>query len=227
VIGQQTVQVTDPPDWGPVDVALDQLEQFDWLVFCSRQAVSFFLKRLFARGGDLRRLGRVQVAAVGPGTARWLTRCLVRADLGSSSQLLAQALAGEAEGRRFLLVCHGRHAMAHTLAQAGARVEKLAVYDRVAVGVPNPDVAKALSAHEMDWVAVAGPTAARSLAGLYGDALLQTQFASIGPRTSAALRQLGYEPSVEASPHTAAGLAEAMCRHVATQNLQEPSKENT
>jgi uroporphyrinogen-III synthase len=48
------------------------------------------------------------------------------------------------------------------------------------------------------------------LVRLYGTALGQARFASIGPLTSGALRDLGHEPAVEASPHTTGALVDAI-----------------
>jgi uroporphyrinogen III methyltransferase/synthase len=45
----------------------------------------------------------------------------------------------------------------------------------------------------------------------------ETRFASIGPETSKALKEIGFEPDLEASKHTIPGLVEAL--------LKSPSKE--
>ena len=215
VIAQPAIRITDPPDWAPVDTALDRLDRYDWLVFSSSNGVDYLLRRLFDRGGDARRLGGVKLAAVGPGTAEQLSQYHVRADLVPeqfNAESLAQALAGEADGRRFLLAraSRGRQVLADELEKAGAHVEQIVVYNSVDVEDPNPDVAAALSSGEIDWTLVTSPATARSLVRLYGDALEHARFASISPLTSSALRELGYEPAVEAAEHTAAGLVDAI-----------------
>jgi len=45
---------------------------------------------------------------------------------------------------------------------------------------------------------------------LYGRSLEKVRLASISPLTSAALRELGYEPAAEASLHTMQGIADAI-----------------
>jgi uroporphyrinogen III methyltransferase/synthase len=75
---------------------------------------------------------------------------------------------------------------------------------------PDPNVAMSLSSGEIDWITVTSPATARSLVRLYGQALRGARLASISPLTSTALRELGYEPAVEASAHTTAGLVEAI-----------------
>ncbi|MCX7424341.1 MAG: uroporphyrinogen-III synthase [Planctomycetia bacterium] len=81
VLVQPAIRITEPPDWTPVDAALDRLEAYDWLVFSSGNGVHFFLDRLRARHGGLDKLYAVKLAAIGPGTAakpsppRWSAKC--------------------------------------------------------------------------------------------------------------------------------------------------------
>ena len=67
-----TVQILPVADPGPLDEAIDHLGDYDWLVFTSGNGVRFFLERLFARGRDVRALGHLRLAAIGPGTAQAL-----------------------------------------------------------------------------------------------------------------------------------------------------------
>jgi len=217
VILQPAIRITDPPDWAPVDGALGRLADFDWLVFSSANGVDYLLRRLFERGSDARRLGAVKLAAIGSGTADRLADYHLHADLTPEefvAEALARALIGEAPGRQFLLVraSRGRDVLAEALTEAGAMVEQVVAYGSVDVEEPNPDVGDALRANAIDWVAITSGSTATSLARLYGDALRGVQFASIGPIASTALRALGYEPAVEADPHTTDGLVDTILR---------------
>jgi uroporphyrinogen III methyltransferase/synthase len=223
VITQPAVRITAPKEWGPVDAALDRVEQYDWLVFTSGNGVDHLLRRLFERGEDARRLGCVKLAAAGSGTAERLAKYHLHADAVPQRfdpDSLAHMLVEVAGGQRFLLpgASRGRQALTAALTGAGAEVDQIDVYESGDVDEPNPDVATALSMEEVEWVTVTSANTARSLVGLYGDALQRARLASISPMTSAALRDLGYEPSVEASPHTAAALVDAIL------NSEPPSR---
>ena len=74
--------ITDP---GPLDAAIDRLADYDWLVFTSANGVRFFLRRLEQRGRDLRALGHLKLAAIGPATAEALAQFHLRADLVPAS----------------------------------------------------------------------------------------------------------------------------------------------
>jgi uroporphyrinogen III methyltransferase/synthase len=67
-----------------------------------------------------------------------------------------------------------------------------------------------LDAEQVTWVTVTSSAIARALAAMFGDKLRQTKLASISPITSATLRELGFEPTVEAAEYTMPGLVRAI-----------------
>lgn len=215
VIFQPAIRITEPPDWTPVDAAIDRLDEYDWLTFSSANGVDYLLRRVFLGGGDARRLGGVRLAAMGTGTADRLASYGLRADVIPSefvAEALAEALLGEAKDRRFLLAraSRGRSVLAEVLRGAGGVVDEIVVYASVDVEAADPSVSAALAAGEIDWITVTSSATAGSLARLYGGSLGRARLASIGPMASAGLRALGLEPAVEASPHSIDGLVDAM-----------------
>lgn len=219
VLIQPAIRISEPPDWRPVDEALERLPSYDWLVFSSSNGVASLLNRLLAGGSDLRRLGSVRLAAIGPGTADALAAFHLRADLIPDefrAESLAAALAVEASGKRFLLAraSRGREVLAEQLRSAGAVVDQVVVYSSTDVDVADEQVAQRLAAGEIQWLTVTSSAIARSLAGLFGEDLRKTRLASISPITSATLRELGYEPAVEAREYTIPGVVEAIMQAV-------------
>ena len=105
----------------------------------------------------------------------------------------------------------GREVLAEQLAAAGAVVEQIVVYSSTDVEQPDTDVAAMLAAGRIDWVTVTSSAIARSLAKLFGDQLHRAKLASISPLTSGVLRELGYEPAVEATEYTMSGLVGGDC----------------
>lgn len=217
VLSQPVIRICDPPDWQAVDVMLRSVKQFDWLVFSSANGVRYFLGRLLSSGGDLRQLSRIKLAAIGPATAEELWRYHLRADVIPSefrAESLADSLVGEASGRHFLLVraSRGREVLAAQLKAAGAMVEQIVAYTSSDVDQPDPEIAAMLIAGRIDWITVTSSSIARSLVRLFGVNLRQSKLASISPVTSNTLRELGYEPAVEATEYTMPGLIAAIRR---------------
>ena len=106
--------------------------------------------------------------------------------------------------------------LAEQLTAAGGIVEQVVVYTSSDVATPDPDVAARLAAGRIDWITVTSSAIARSLARLFGDELRRAKLASISPITSAALRELGHEPAVEATEYTMPGLVAAIVRAAGT-----------
>jgi len=215
VLTQPAIRVTEPVDWSPVDGALDQLGQYDWIVFTSGNGVDGLMNRIFARGGDVRSMGGVRLAALGKGTAERLLYYHLKADLSPEkvdAPALAKTLAEDSSGGAVLLAraTGDRPVLADELEEVGAAVDQIPVYRTVDVDEPNQDVADALKAGEVKWVTITSSPTARSLVRLYGQMLKTAKIVSISPLTSATLRELGYAPELEAVPHTVDGMVEAL-----------------
>ena len=104
----------------------------------------------------------------------------------------------------------GKASLAEELEEAGAGVDQIPVYQTVEFEEPNLDVADALRAGEVTWITVTSSPTARSLVQLYGDLLKSAKIVSISPLTSATLKELGYEPTFEARPHTVDGMLDTL-----------------
>jgi uroporphyrinogen III methyltransferase/synthase len=215
VLFQPAIEIGPPADWSHVDRAVERIADYDWLVFSSANGVRALMERLLATH-DLRALGAIKLAAIGPGTAEELDRYHLRADQVPDefrAEALAAALGEEAAaGRRFLLVRanRGREVLAETLRTAGGDVDQIVVYESRDIRRPHADIAARLAAGKIDWITVSSSAIARSLANLFGEDLRRSRLASISPLTSAVLVELGFTPAVEAQNYTMKGLVAAI-----------------
>ncbi|MFP6666588.1 MAG: uroporphyrinogen-III C-methyltransferase [Pirellulales bacterium] len=216
---QPAIDIQPPSDWRPVDAALEGLSGYDWLVFSSANGVRGLMDRMWQRDGDLRCLGGVKLAVIGPRTADELANYRLRPDVEPSqfrAEALAEELAGAAVGKRFLLVraSRGREVLSNQLAAAGGAVDQIVVYESVDVEQPSDEVRQALVDDSIDWTTVTSSAIARSLVSMFGERLRNTRLASISPVTSDVLRELGFQPAVEATQYTADGVVEAILNAV-------------
>ncbi|MFC1661622.1 uroporphyrinogen-III C-methyltransferase [Gemmatimonadota bacterium] len=215
VLTQPAIRVTEPPDWAPVDSALDRIREYDWLVFSSGNGVDYLIRRILERGGDARVLSPVKIAALGSGTAERLADYHLKADLAPEKvnvPSMAETLMAGAPGGALLLAraSGDQPVLAEELEERGAAVDQIAVYRTVEIEEPNQDVADALAAGEVSWITVTSSPTARSLVRVYGESLRKSRIVSISPLTSASLQELGHEPEMEASPHTLEGMVDAL-----------------
>jgi uroporphyrinogen III methyltransferase / synthase len=169
--------------------------------------------------GDARALAGARVAAIGPGTARALAAHGVVADVVPEryvAESLAESLAGLEVSRA--LVARAREArdvLPDALRARGAEVDVVALYETVAEPLPARARERALAA---DYVTFTSSSTVRCFFAAARDGRPgepaqpspATRLVSIGPVTSAALREHGFEPHVEASRHDVDGLVEAL-----------------
>jgi uroporphyrinogen III methyltransferase/synthase len=167
-------------------------------------------EQLFAHLRDARALAGVVVAAIGPGTAQALRAGGVEPDVvpeRAVAEGLVAALA-EVPVRRALVAraAEGRDVLVDALRARGAEVDVVALYETV----PEPlgPGARAAAA-AADYLLFTSASSVRFYAAA-GGALAGPRLASIGPATSAALREHGAEPALEADPHTPDGLVQAV-----------------
>jgi uroporphyrinogen III methyltransferase / synthase len=216
------VEILPPPDWSAADAAIDRLAAFRWLIFTSVNGVHSFIGRLQQRGRDLRALGNLQLAAIGPATAAALREYHLHADLVPDeyrSENLAAALKPRVAGKQVLLARadRGRDLLREEL-QTITEVQQVVVYTQRDVARPDPVVLDQLRSGEFDDVVLTSSNIARSLARLLDDdcqARLRTgrpRIISISPVTSAAVRELGWPVAAEAAVYTMDGVVQALSR---------------
>ncbi|MDE0736886.1 MAG: uroporphyrinogen-III C-methyltransferase [Pirellulaceae bacterium] len=215
VICQPAIEICPPQDWEAVDAILNDLSRFDWLVFSSSNGVRFLLNRLLEIGGDMRDLGGIRLAAIGPGTAETIQQYHLNVDLQPTeyrAEALAEALGPKVREQSVLLAraSRGREVLAERLQEAGATVEQVVVYQSQDVLTVAEGVTERLAAGDVDWVMVTSSAIARSLVALLGEHLSTVRLASISPITSEVLRELGLTPTVEAEAYTMEGIVDAI-----------------
>lgn len=197
---------------------LKKIARYDWLVFTSRRAVEFFLKKYAKVFSDQRALAQVKIAAVGEETSKALLENRLWVDLVPrvmTSEGLAQAsVFKRGKGLQILLPCalDARGGFAQILGTRH-RIDVVPIYRKRFLRQDPAEVARVL-AKKPDWVIFYSPSALSAfLANFSGGAgtrlLKNTRIAVIGRTTAEHLRGLGIQPDVVAlKPHTATLLAQ-------------------
>jgi uroporphyrinogen III methyltransferase / synthase len=217
---EPVIDIREPADWGPVERALQNLERFNWVVFTSSNGVQAFLGRLKQVGLDLRSLGKIKLAAIGPGTAEALRAFHLKPDLVPleyRSESLALALKEPARGQRVLLVRadRGREVLREEL-EAVADVEQIAVYAQVELDLQTSAVIDELRQGKIDYVTLTSSNIARALLrALDAESRAQilsgrVRLVSISPVTSAAIEEMGLPVAAEATVYTTTGVVDAL-----------------
>ena len=205
------------------------LADYDWLVFTSSNGVRFFVQRLEELGRDLRALGSLRLAAIGPTTAETLAEFHLRADLvpqSYRSEALAEALGRAAKGRKVLLARadRGRTLLKDELEHL-ADVHQVAVYHNAdAPSLPEHVTARILDG-TVDWITLTSSAIAARLHELLPEPARRrigrdVRLASLSPVTSETAARLGWDVAVEAAEYTWDGLVHALAVRVGSERLE-------
>jgi uroporphyrinogen-III synthase len=219
VVVISALEILPAMDAAPLRNAIAHLETYDWLVVTSVNGVSAIEREARSQGKNLD-TRNLQIAAVGEVTAAAMTAAGGPARIlpdNFNATELAERLAHHMPSRRVLLVqgTGANNSLAEALAAKGAHVERVDAYRN---GVPAT-LAKELglfllSGKHADAVTFTSSQMAvnffRALEAKGKQLPAETVIASIGPVTSATLRELGHPPQIEARPSTMAALAAAL-----------------
>ncbi|MGH8559950.1 MAG: uroporphyrinogen-III synthase [Methylococcales bacterium] len=205
---------------GSVFAKLENLKQFDWLVFISANAVYFALK---ACDNALFIPAHLKVAAIGKATAAALERSgiavdLVPCDHFNSEAFLALPQMQSVTGQRFLIVRGqgGREVLADTLKQRGAQVQYVEVYQRLRPTVDIHIHLKVWRERGIDAVTIFSGESLTNFVAMLGDegmALFRnTPLLLAGERIAAQAERAGFKNVNLASNATDWALFEALAK---------------
>jgi uroporphyrinogen III methyltransferase / synthase len=207
-----------------VSVLTGELDEYQVVVFTSANAATVFLDYFAELGLRASALVGMTVAAIGPATASALEErgvtCAVVADDHVAEGLLEELerRAVTPAGARVLLprAREARDVLPDALRARGVRVDVLPVYDTVAVAALDVPAARVEAA---DFITFTSGSTVRQFVTLMEpssagrplfERLTGARLCSIGPVTSAALREHGLPVAVEAAESTSAGLIAAI-----------------
>jgi uroporphyrinogen-III synthase len=221
VLRLPTIEIVPPESYAALDAALASIQEFDWLVFTSANAVRAFADRMNIASIGKDRLAAVHVAAIGPATAKAARERGLRVDL-IPEEYVAESMAGALEkqisGKRVLLAraAVARDVIPEELGRLGAKVEAVEAYRTILPPTSVAHIHELLEGALPDAVTfTSSSTVTNFLALLEGagvDRPLALRAVSIGPITTRTLRERKWEPAAEASEASIAGLVDACIR---------------
>jgi uroporphyrinogen-III synthase len=222
-----TIETAPPEFYEPLDNALLHAYNYEWLVVTSTNAVRVIGERMAELGVSGEWLAHLHCAAIGPATAEALPAIRLTADVVPERYVgdaLAEALADQVRGQRVLLVraAIARDVVPETLTAAGATVTVVDAY-RTVIPADALERAKAIfgAVSLPDAVVFTSGSTVMHLLDVLRDARLafprDVACVSIGPVTSAALRDAGLVVAAEAETASLEALVDACVHRFADQ----------
>ncbi len=222
VIELPTIEIASAGSYAALDHALIKIDHYDTLILTSVNGAEVLFERYNRLGLPIADMQHLLVVAIGPATAR----AIQSEGLGVSimpekyvAESVVEALRGKLfKNSRVLLVRArvARDVLPEELRKMGASVDVIEAYE---TKVPEGAGARlkeifadpARKPHVVTFTSSSTATNFLSLLGQDQRELLRdVRLASIGPVTSATLRNAGLEPDVEAREYTMEGLVRAI-----------------
>jgi len=220
------IEIRKPPSYQPLDEALKNIGNYDWLIFTSANGVEAMWERFRRLRLTRRNLKHLQIAAIGPATKKAIVSHGLKVKMVPEEYVAESVVKGlreKVKGKRVVLIRAkvARDVIPEELRAAGAEVDVVEAYETV---VPEKSRARlrALMKNAVrrpHIVTFTSSSTAKNFAELLGNSkagslnaglLKHVQFASIGPVTSATLRELQMPVAIEAREFTMGGLLRAI-----------------
>ncbi len=204
VISFPVIQIMPPENEQPLLDAIAEIHTYDWIIFTSANGVRSFFDRI----KDLRPF-RARICTIGPATQAEVEKNKLLVDVVPQEYVaegLVSSLPEDLTGQRILIprAAVARDVVPVELRKRGAIVDVVEAYRTI---IPENSQADPGTA---DWVTFTSSSTVKNYLQLAGKP--QARIASIGPITSATLRENGLEPDLEAEEYTVDGLVDAIRR---------------
>lgn len=223
VIELPTLEIGPPSSWRELDRAIDRIDDFDWLILTSANAVDYFFQRLEEVTGERAFYSNIKIAVVGEKTAQRLLKLGLEPDFVPPN-FVAEALVAyfpePLAGLRVLFArveSGGREVLVKEFTSQGAKVRQVAAYESRCPEAIAPAALKALQSGNVDVVTFASAKTVQHFCQLLQQVnddwqtwLTGVTVASIGPQTSKACLELLGRVDVAAAEYTLEGLTQAI-----------------
>jgi len=229
------IEVRDIDDRRPLDLALESLAGYAWIIFTSVHGVSFFFRRMNERyGGGIRTLPKI--CAIGPATARAVVEFGFKVALVPEqfvAEGIVEALGRHSGGLRSLsgsriLIARakeGREVLPEVLRAFGIHVDVVPCYQTVRadldeirlseIRAANPDLIVFTSSSTVrNMIDILGPQEANRM-------LLASVVAVLGPVTGRTAESFGKRPEIVPKENTITSLLEEISGFYSSNNLTE------
>jgi len=218
-----TIEIVPAGSGSTLAEEIADITKYEWIIFTSPNGVETFFDLFFARHGDIRALGKVRFASIGPAGTAALEKYHLQVDV-TAEEAVAEGLLRSLRGAvpswkdmRVLLprAKKARDILPETLTAWGASVTVATAYTAHRPQESDRAVIESVLRKEYDLITFSSSSTFENFCALFtGEEFSQVasslRAASIGPITSATIRSHGIVPLVEARTYTIAGLVAAI-----------------
>jgi uroporphyrinogen-III synthase len=223
------IEIRKPRSYKALDSALNHIRDYDWLILTSVNGADAVWQRLKTLRIDKKALQHLKVAAIGPATRTAIEKQEIKVAIMPRhyvAESVIESLRDRVKGNRVLLARArvARDVIPRELRKLGAEVDVVEAYETVIPHSSRVSIRELLKdqGQRPNLITFTSSSTVRNFVELLGDEpcgrgrphhtgpFSGIQFASIGPVTSATLREFGLPVDIEAKEYTIPGLVKAI-----------------
>jgi uroporphyrinogen-III synthase len=218
-----SIQIVPPEDFEPLRERIAHLNEYDWILFTSKNTVEAVAEVLESQLLEKRVFGDCKIAVVGKATGARLALLglepeLVPSDYSAEGLAAALEQTGEVTGKKFLFPCSeiARDTLPNKLEELGGHVDRVVAYRTIVSTEPWPDLPGI-----PDAVLFASSSAVNGFMARLGRKnskriFKETLCLSIGKKTTGTLMEAGAKRIAQADTSDFEGLLQLAMRELAS-----------
>jgi uroporphyrinogen-III synthase len=218
------IEIRPPRSFKPLDTALKHISEYDWLVLTSVNGVEALAARMKRLQISPKEFAHLRIVTIGPSTRVTTEKLGLKVSVVPPryvAESVVETLREKVSGERVLLVraAVARDVIPRELRQMDASVDVVEAYQTVVPASSKKELQSVMGdpKRRPQVVTFTSSSTVRNFVELLGGrrrphriVLDGIRFASIGPVTSATLREFGLPLHVEAAEYTIPGLVRAV-----------------
>jgi uroporphyrinogen III methyltransferase/synthase len=198
------------------------IDKFDWIIFTSPNCVEVFFKLFMKTHRDIRNLGKIRIASIGPGTTAAIEKYCIKTEITAKESIaegLLSSLKSVPSWKNVSVLLpranEARDILPNTLYAWGAVVKVVTAYTTIKPRNSDRGVIEDILSGNYDCITFSSSSTFENFVSLFSAEEFLRIFSSlkaisIGPITSLTIKRHGVNPVMEAKEHTIPGLVAAI-----------------
>ncbi|MDY0361984.1 MAG: uroporphyrinogen-III C-methyltransferase [Desulforegulaceae bacterium] len=218
-----TIKIVEPDDKTSLFESIENVQTYDWLIFTSVNGVKHFFKALFEKGSDVRVLGSLKTAVIGPATRDELKKYGINTDVFPESyraESVVEAFENiDIKGKKILIprAMEARSVLPDELKKMGAVVNEVTAYKTIPQSDKKDEILSDFLNGKIDMVTFTSSSTVKNFKALFTEEefksiILKFKPVSIGPITTDTAVELGLTPQITADEYTIDGLVDSILK---------------
>ncbi|QQY79549.1 uroporphyrinogen III methyltransferase/synthase [Keratinibaculum paraultunense] len=201
--------------------AIENIEQYTYLLLTSVNGVNIFFKKLFSLGYDSRKLGGLKIGVIGSKTAKAMERYGIKPDFIPKeyvSEFLTKYLKNVLTTKDKVLLPRAKNSRSYLVEELSkiCDVDEIKIYNTVKGTDKAEELVDFLKDKKEFYLTFTSPSTFNNFVEILGDnsqnILKRGKILSIGPVTSKVIREGGHEVYGEARKHTIEGIIDLLIK---------------